>query len=76
MTTRAEIDRLLHWMPIVVRDGSLSDWERQFCASMIRRDRAGRFSPSARQARVMRGIVDRVMRSALREDPDQGQVIE
>jgi hypothetical protein len=73
VTTRAppsaKIDRLLHWMPIVVRAEGLSAWERVFCASIVARSRAGPWRPSARQIAVMRRIVSTFQARTLRADP-------
>ena len=52
-----EADRLMHWMPIVIRASGLSEWERKFCASMIARSRARAFTPSEKQIAVMDRIV-------------------
>lgn len=62
-------DRLLHWMPIIVRSEGISDWERKFCASVIARSRSGKgpWEPSERQLGVMRRLVDRFVREALSE---------
>lgn len=58
MSEQAEIDRLVHYMPILVRDGALTAWERTFCASIIAQDRRGPFRPSARQLGSMRRLVE------------------
>lgn len=67
--TPEEINQLLHWMPIVVRMSGLTDWERDFCASMIARGRARRLRPSRRQIAVMKRLVDRARREGLAADP-------
>lgn len=55
------------YLPILVRDGGVTEWERSFCASLIRQTRAGRM-PSDKQAGVLRGIVERFQERAMRED--------
>jgi hypothetical protein len=68
----AEIDRLLHWMPIILRAFGVSDWERTFCASMVAKSKAGRFTPTQKQAEAMRGIVDAYVRSTLSAEAKAG----
>lgn len=67
-----EADRLLNYMPIVVRAADVSDWERKFCASMIARSRARAFTPSEKQIACMQKIVaafqDREMTSLVDQD--------
>ena len=63
-----EISVLLGYMPIVVRDGGISDWERKFCASIIAQNRRGPFRPSVRQIDAMRRIVHDFQRRTLRGD--------
>lgn len=78
MTDQAEIERLLHYMPIVIRDGALTVWERTFCASIIARQRRGRFVPTQAQIGTMRRLVERFQRrqiEAARADRE-GTVIE
>lgn len=62
----AEAATLLSYMPIIVRDGEITDWERKFCASMIARNRTGAFRPSPGQLvhlrRIVRAFQDRTMR--------------
>lgn len=53
-----QAELLLHYMPLIVRSGGISDWERKFCASMIHKNRTGRFSPSEKQIGVMQRLVD------------------
>jgi hypothetical protein len=55
------------YLPILVRDGGVTEWERSFCASLIRQTRAGRV-PSDKQAQTLRGIVTRFQARALRDD--------
>jgi hypothetical protein len=66
VSSRAEVERLIHWMPIIVRSHRLTDWERQFCASIVSRSRAGRFEPTARQVGIMAEI-ERKFRAASRD---------
>lgn len=72
MTTTAEADRLMGYMPILVRDAGVSDWERKFCASMVRRSKRQAFRPSEKQVSVMARLVeefqDRSMRGDVVED--------
>jgi hypothetical protein len=63
-----EVDRLLHWMPILVGEAAMLPWDRTFCASMIQRARGGRFDPSAKQIRQMQRIVCVHARRLLRDD--------
>jgi hypothetical protein len=65
-----EVDRLLHWMPVIVKAATLLPWDRTFCASMVRRARSGRFQPSARQILVMQRIVRAHCRATLGAEPD------
>jgi hypothetical protein len=65
-----EVDRLLHWMPVIVGAAALLPWDRTFCASMVRRARSGRFQPSARQILVMQRIVRAHCRATLGAEPD------
>lgn len=62
-----EADRLMHWMPIIVRASGISDWERKFCASMIARSRARVFTPSHKQIAVMERIVSEFQARELSE---------
>ena len=64
-----EIAVLVGYMPIIVRDGGISDWERKFCASITARHRRGPFTPSARQIDVMRRIVREFQHRRMRDDP-------
>lgn len=68
-------DAPTQYLPILVRDGGVTEWERGFCASLIRQTRAGRV-PSEKQSGVLRGIVERFQERAMREDEWQpvGQV--
>lgn len=64
-------DAPTQYLPILVRDGGVTEWERNFCASLIRQERAGR-RLSEKQAVTLRGIVERFQARALRDD----QVVE
>lgn len=55
---RGEIDRLVGWMPYLVRDPDLTDRERTFAASIITRAESPRFWPSEKQTAIMRRLVD------------------
>ena len=65
---------LLHYMPIIVRAPDLSDWERTFCASMIRRSKRAAFTPSDKQRGVMRRIVREFQEAMLRDDDVPAEV--
>jgi hypothetical protein len=62
-----EADRLVGYMPIVVRSGGISKDDRKFAASVIARDRKGSFVPSAKQEAWMRRLVDRLQAHTLGE---------
>lgn len=64
----AEVDGLLHYMPILVRDDGVTDWERKFCASMIARSRSRAFTPSDKQTATMRRIVTKFQASKMGHD--------
>ncbi len=67
-----ESDRLIRYAPILVRSGTVTDWERQFCASLVARSRKGPPALSVKQAAILRRMVDRLMAS----DGQTGDVIE
>ena len=69
MTSHAEVDRLLGYMPIITRASDLSDWERQFCISIVGRIRRGAFCPTDKQIRVMTRIVDAFQTAVMTDDP-------
>lgn len=52
------------YLPILVRDGGVTEWDRKFCASLIRQARAGR-RLSEKQAATLRGIVERFQERAM-----------
>lgn len=59
-------DAPTQYLPILVRDGGVTEWERKFCASLIRQERAGR-RLSEKQAATLRGIVERFQERAMRD---------
>ena len=63
--TGGEAQVLLHYMPIIVGSKCVTDWERKFCASMIHRNRSGRFSPSEKQLCVMRRVHEKFLADAM-----------
>lgn len=69
------IDAPTQYLPILVRDGGVTEWERKFCASLIRQTRSGRVV-SEKQASTLRGIVERFQERAMGQDDWQpvGQV--
>lgn len=68
MTRTPEADNLLNWMPVCVRAPGLSAFERQFCISILGREKRGGFVPSEKQMGVMRRIVERVREEAMGAD--------
>lgn len=74
--TRGEIEAAVHLLPLVVQAPGLTEWERQFCASVIRRDRGGRFAPTPKQWAVLRRLVDTWRAENMRAADDHGSVIE
>lgn len=70
---RGEIGRLLGWMPYLVRDGDLTEWERSFAASIVNRTKSPRFRPSAKQLAIIRRLVEDFHAPPLMGD---GEVIE
>lgn len=65
----AEVERLIRFLPVIVRSDAVSDWEREFCISILSRNQKGRWLPSQRQAAVMRRVVDAFVRRELRDNP-------
>ena len=56
-----------HYLPILVRDGGVTDWERGFCISMLALvNRGGRFS--VKQAATLDRIVSEFQRRTMRGD--------
>lgn len=64
----AETALLIGYMPLAVRSSAVTDWERKFCASIIARNRKGRFEPTAKQIETMRGIADKFRDQYMRDD--------
>lgn len=62
----------VNYLPVLVRSGLVSEWERGFCASLIRRQRNG-FPLTDRQAETLARIVARFQRETMRDD---GEAIE
>lgn len=60
-------DAPTQYLPILVRDGGVTEWERGFVASLIRQTRAGR-RISEKQAATLRGIVERFQERTMRDD--------
>ena len=58
-----------HYLPILVRSGIVSDWERKFCASLIRQTNRGK-ALTDKQAATLARIVKRFMADAMQ--PDDG----
>ena len=68
-TPVGEVARVLGWMPQVIRSAGLTDWERQFCASMIvRHRRSPAFTPTDKQVGIMAKLVLQVQKAAFSED--------
>lgn len=63
-----------HYLPILVRSGSVTDWERQFCASLIRQTHRGK-ALSDKQAATLARIVKKFMADAMQPD-DAPEMIE
>ena len=55
------------YLPILVRDPDVTEWERSFCASLIRQESAGR-RLSEKQAATLEGIVERFRGRVMRDD--------
>jgi hypothetical protein len=64
-------DAPTNYLPALVRSGTVNDWERKFCASMIARTRKG-LRLTDKQAATLRKIVERFRRDMM----DDGGVIE
>jgi hypothetical protein len=58
-----------HYLPILVRSGIVTDWERDFCASLIRQTNRGRTLSEKQEATLAR-IVKRFMADAVQPDDD------
>lgn len=66
--TTAETERLVHYMPILVRDSGVSEWERNFAASIIARSRRSNFEPTEKQINVMSRMVDAFQQRSMSAD--------
>jgi hypothetical protein len=64
--TPDEIAALMVWPPIIVRASGITPWERKFMASLIARNRSGRFVPSRGQLVQLRRIVGEFKEQTLR----------
>lgn len=60
---------LLGYMPIIVRSAGITDWERKFCASIIKQSNAGN-EISRKQIAVMQRIVNQFRERHLRDDEE------
>lgn len=58
------IDAPTNYLPILVRDDGVTEWERKFCASLIARERRGR-PITDKQASTLRRIVEGFQRRAM-----------
>lgn len=76
MTASGELEMLIHYMPIIVRGSTVTDWERQFCASVIARSRRSGFAPSEKQITIMRRLVDTFRDATLHDDIIDGEADE
>lgn len=56
-----------NYLPILVRDGGVTEWERQFCASLIAQQRRGR-PLSAKQQATLSRIAEAFKRRSLSGD--------
>lgn len=63
-----------HYLPILVRDGGVTDWEREFCISLLGQQRRGRVL-SEKQLATLDKIVDAFKARSLTQD-DTGEVLE
>ena len=64
----SEADNLLNYMPHAVRSGSVNEWERKFCASMIARQNRKAFRPTEKQIKTMAAIVEKFKADMFRDD--------
>lgn len=63
------MDAPTQYLPILVRDGGVTDWERKFCASLIAQQRRGR-ALTLKQSESLTRIVSKFQARALRDDED------
>ena len=59
---------LIGYMPLAIRSSAVTDWERSFCASIIAKNRKGRFTPTPKQIETMRRIADKFRDKYMRDD--------
>lgn len=64
------MDDITHWLPILVR-GDVSEWERQFCASLITQTRRGR-RLTDKQNTILHRIRDEFQRRQIDGDLIEG----
>lgn len=55
------------YLPILVRDGGVTDWERKFCASLIAQQRRGR-AVTPRQEETLTRIVEAFQARAMTQE--------
>lgn len=60
---------LNHYLPLLVRSGIVTDWERDFCISLIGQTNRGR-ALSEKQEAILARIVKKFMADAMQ--PDDG----
>lgn len=60
-------DAPTEYLPVLVCDGGVTEWERNFCASLIAQQRRGR-PLTEKQAATLRRIVDAFQSRAMRDD--------
>lgn len=68
--------QLLNYMPMIVRDGNITAWERTFCASMIARGKRQAFRPTQQQMSILRRIVRAFQNRNMRQDDGEWEVVE
>ena len=54
----------VEYLPVLVRSGVVTDWERGFCASLIAQTRRGR-RPTEKQAQTLGRIVEKFRRETM-----------
>ena len=64
-----EVGQLLVYMPILVRSSEVTEWERNFCASIIHQTRGSGRPPSDKQIGIMRRLVAK-FQATMRQDMD------
>ncbi len=63
------------YLRTLVCDGGVSDWEREFCASLIAQQNKGR-EISEKQTAILERIVASFQRRAYAADDDAGDLLE